>query len=101
MLDLKRLVSFAVDARESPREVQSLGLQFVQVANVIEIEIQHRSVMFGGTDEYGRTAAEEKVVGIVGMESNRRRERFFRAFVGCCDQRSVLVPRAGRESDRG
>jgi hypothetical protein len=41
-------------------------VQLVEVAAVVEIQIQHRPIMLARSDEHRRLAAEEEIMGVVG-----------------------------------
>src|SRR6202035_2374465 len=61
----------SVDAREGARQVEAVGFEFLKVRTVVEVGVENSAVMFPGCDENRRFAAEEQVVGIIGVQGDR------------------------------
>ncbi len=86
-----------VGAREDPRAVQAVGLQRVEVATVVEVEVEDGAVVLTGRDDDRRPATELEVARVVGMEPEgracgpTRRSR----------RRRRLSVRTGRRHERG
>ena len=57
---------------ERARVVEAVGGQRIEVLFVVEVEIEHRAVVFARRDQHRRLAAEEKVVPVLWMQGKRR-----------------------------
>ena len=55
------------------RGLQTVLVQGVEVALIVEVNVQDRAVVFSGRDQDGRLAREEKVVRVLRMQADRRR----------------------------
>ena len=71
--DVESALRLDVGAAEHPRVVQAVGGQRVEIATIVEVEVEHRAVMLSRRDEDRRTAAPLKVVRIGWMQSQRAR----------------------------
>jgi hypothetical protein len=47
--------------------------KFIEIRNIIKIEVEHCPVMLGGSDQNSRFSPEQKVMRIFGMEAEWRK----------------------------
>lgn len=66
---------FDVGATEESRVVKAFGLQGVEVTAIVKVTVQDGAVVFAAGDEGDGFSAEEEVVRIRGMETDRLRFR--------------------------
>ena len=71
--DAEVAARFDVGAGKDPGPVQPIGLERVEVAAVVEVEVEDGAVVLTRRDHHGRLAAEQEVARVLGMEPESRR----------------------------
>ena len=69
-LDAERALRLDVTAGEDPRVIHSVALQRIQVATVVEVQIEHRAIMLGTRDQRHCLTTPRKPTRIVGMQAD-------------------------------
>ena len=69
--DIERAIGLHIRATPRAGVVQFAGLQLLQIGGVVEVQVQHRAIMFARRDEHRRLAAPKKVVRVVRIQRDR------------------------------